>query len=172
MESRRNICPVPEEQQPIEQYQELKESWLFSWATLDWPQYVKKLTWVWVISWLVSGPVAAASFSPEKYPIRFFLGGGAGASLILMLVWLRLYSGWFYVRSRLLNTTVFYEETGWYDGQTWAKTPEALTKDRLIVNYEIQPILQRLRRTFYAALFLITIGVITWSILEILKTEN
>jgi len=165
MRERASVCPVPEEQQPVNEYQELKESWLFSWVTLDLPQYLKKLTWVWVISWLISGPVAAASFPPEKKPLLFFLAGGGGALMLLILVWLRLYLGWVYVRSRLLNTQVFYEETGWYDGQIWAKTPEALTKDRLIVDYQLKPILQRLRRTFYGFLILIIWGLLLWAIL-------
>lgn len=165
MRERVSVCPVPEEQQPVNEYQELKESWLFSWVTLDLPQYLKKLTWVWVISWIISGPVASASFPPEKYPVHFFLTGGAGALLLVILVWLRLYLGWVYVRSRLLDTEVFYEETGWYDGQIWAKTPEILTKDRLIVDYEVKPILQRLRRTFYGFCILITLGFILGSIL-------
>jgi hypothetical protein len=165
MRERASVCPVPEEQQPVNEYQKLKESWLFSWVTLDLPQYLKKLTWVLVISWIISGPVAAASFPPETNPIRFFLAGGGGALMLLILVWLRLYLGWIYVRSRLLNNQVFYEETGWYDGQIWAKTPEALTKDRLIVDYQLKPILLRLRRTFSVFLILIILGLLLWIIL-------
>ena len=115
--------PVPPEQQPVNEYEELKNSWLFCWVTLERFDYLRKLVWVWVWSWLVSGPVAAASFPPEKSLVQFLLSGSAGASLILILVLLRLYLGWNYVRARLANKTVFYEESGWYDGQTWLKTP-------------------------------------------------
>lgn len=154
--------PVPPEQQPVNEYEELKNSWLFCWVTLEIPQYIKKLVWVWLWSWLVSGPVAAASFFPEKYPIEFLLSGSAGASFILTLVLLRIYLGWNYVRSRLASTTVFYEESGWYDGQTWLKTSEEITKDKLIVNYQVQPLLKRLHKTFYSLLLMICIGVIIW----------
>lgn len=154
--------PVPPEQQPANEYEELKNSWLFSWVILERPQYVRKLVWVWVWSWLISGPVAAASFPPEKYLVQFLLSGSAGASLILILLLLRLYLGWNYVRSRLIKTTVFYEESGWYDGQTWLKTPEEITKDRLIVNYQVQPLIQRLHKTFYSFLFLVMIGSTIW----------
>jgi hypothetical protein len=37
-----SICPVPQEQRPINEYQELKESWFFSWVTLNWPGYLGK----------------------------------------------------------------------------------------------------------------------------------
>lgn len=160
-----SLSPVPPEQQPANEYQELKDSWLFCWVTLERPKYLAKLAWVWLWSWVVSGPVAAASFSPEKYPVQFVLGGAAGASLIVILVLLRLYLGWNYVRSRLASTTVFYEESGWYDGQTWLKTAEEITKDSLIVNYEVKPLLQRLRKTFYAFLLLIVSGGIIWCLL-------
>ncbi|HEY9600086.1 MAG TPA: CGLD27 family protein [Allocoleopsis sp.] len=162
MESSVSICPVPLEQQPINEYQELKESWLFRWGTLDLRDYIIKLAWVWGWSWLVAGPVAAASFSPNKHLVQFLLCGGAGASVFLTLMLLRLYLGWSYVRDRLLRETIFYEESGWYDGQTWTKPPEILTRDRLIVSYQVQPILLRLKRTFgILALFFVG-GSLIW----------
>jgi hypothetical protein len=157
-----SLSPVPPEQQPANEYQELKDSWLFRWVTLERPEYLAKLAWVWLWSWPISGPVAAASFPPEKYPVQFLLGGAAGASLILTIVLLRLYLGWNYVRSRLASSTVFYEESGWYDGQTWPKTPEEIAKDRLIVHYQVQPLLQRLRKTFAYFILLILLGRIIW----------
>ncbi len=157
-----SVCPVPSEQQPINEYQELKESWFYRWATLEVGSYVTKLAWVWGWSWLVAGPVAAASFSPNKHLVQFLLCGGAGASVFLTLMLLRLYLGWSYVRDRLLRETIFYEESGWYDGQTWTKPPEILTRDRLIVSYQVQPILLRLKRTFgILALFFVG-GSLIW----------
>jgi len=35
---------------------------------------------------------------------------------------------------RLISPTIFYE-SGWYDGQTWTKPSEVLTRERLIVTY-------------------------------------
>jgi hypothetical protein len=165
MESSVSICPVPTEQQPINEYQELKESWFFRWVTLDLPDYIMKLAWVWGWSWLVAGPLAAGSFAPKKHLVQFLLCGGAGAGVFLALTLLRLYLGWSYVRDRLLRETIFYEESGWYDGQTWTKPPEILTRDRLIVSYQVQPILQRLKRTFGILVVFVFGGSLIWNFL-------
>jgi hypothetical protein len=165
MESSVSICPVPAEQQPINEYQELKESWFFSWVTLDLRGYIIKLAWVWGWSWLVAGPVAAASFVPKKYLVQFILCGTAGAGVFVALTLLRLYLGWSYVRNRLLSERIFYEESGWYDGQTWTKPPEILTRDRLIVSYQVQPIVQRLKRTFGFIVLFFFGGSLIWNFL-------
>lgn len=165
MKSSVSHCPVPFEQQPLNEYQELKESWFFSWATIALPQYVRTLLWIWFWSWTIAGPIAAASFPPAKHPAQFALTGTAGASLFLSLVLVRLYLGWTYIQSRLFNATVFYEESGWYDGQLWAKPPEMLAQDRLVVTYQIQPILKRLTRTFAALAIGLLVGCLVWKLL-------
>jgi hypothetical protein len=48
-----------------------------------------------------------------------------------------MYLGWAYVGNRLLSATVEYEETGWYDGQVWVKTPEVLARDRLLGSFSV-----------------------------------
>jgi hypothetical protein len=155
-------CPVPIDQQPLNEYEELKTSWLFRDCTLNWQEYITTMTWIWGLSWLVAGPVAAASFPPNKYLAHFILCGAAGASVGVVLSLTRLYLGWLYVRDRLYSTTVFYEESGWYDGQTWIKPQEVLSRDRLIVTYDIKPILQRLQFTFAGLAGLLVIGTIVW----------
>lgn len=160
-----SVCPVPEEQQPLNEYQELKEAWFFQWPTYPLRQYIAKIAWVWGWAWLVTGPVAAASFAPKKYLGQFLLSGAAGATFILALALLRLYLGWSYVRSRLKSATVHYEESGWYDGQAWTKTPEILTRDRLVVAHQIEPILLRLKQTFAVLAAFCAIGGAIWSCL-------
>lgn len=157
-----SVCPVPLEQQPLNEYRDLQESWFFRWATLEPIPYVKTIVWVWMWSWAIAGPVAANSFAPAKHPAQFLLLGAAGATLFVILALVRLYLGWFYIHSRLLNATVFYEESGWYDGQAWSKPPEVLTQDRLITTYQVQPILKRLHKTFGVLALLILSGIALW----------
>ena len=157
-----SICPVPKEQQPINEYEQLKESWFFGWTTKSWLIYLRKLAWVWGISWFVTGPVSAASFPPGTSPVQFFLCGAGGAMLFVALVLLQLYLGWKYVSDRLESPAISYEESGWYDGQTWTKPSEILSRDRLIVSYEIKPILRRLQKSFGAIALWVLLTAIIW----------
>ncbi|MEM8777284.1 MAG: CGLD27 family protein [Cyanobacteria bacterium P01_G01_bin.49] len=146
-ESSIQVCPVPVEQQPVNEYEELKESWFFRWATFEKGRFWRKIAVIWLIGWIITSPIAAASFPLKKFFLLFIIANNLGAGLILGLILLQLFLGWRYVSDRLKKETVFYEESGWYDGQTWPKPPEMLTRDRLIVSYQITPILQRLTRT-------------------------
>lgn len=141
------FCPVPEDQQPLKEYEQMREAWLFNWPVQPRWVYARKLAWVWAWSWLIAGPTAAASFAPERWPIRFTLVASGGALFFVLLLVVRLYLGWRYVGDRLQKPEVVYEESGWYDGQKWPKPPEVLMRDRLVVSYQVQPILQRLQKT-------------------------
>jgi Conserved in the green lineage and diatoms 27 len=160
-----SVCPVPTEQQPLNEYEELKQAGFFKTCTLNLQQYASKLAWIWGISWLIAGPVAAASFAPHKYPLQFILSGSAGASVGVLLVLVRMYLGWSYIKSRLTTATIFYEESGWYDGQTWTKPEEVLSRDLLIATYQIQPILRRLQQSFLSLVLLLMAGTVVWNFL-------
>jgi hypothetical protein len=163
IESSVPVCPVPAEQQPVNEYEELKSSGFFRSCTLAWREYTTKLVWIWGISWLLAGPVAAASFTPNKYTAQFILCGAAAALIGVILAVVRLYLAWSYINNRLISPTIFYEESGWYDGQTWTKPKEILMRDRLIVTYQVQPILQRLQRTFGLIVLLLLAGSCVWN---------
>ncbi len=85
--------------------------------------------------------------------------------VIPLLALLRLYLGWVYVCDRLSNATIFYEESGWYDGQEWTKPEEVLQRDNLIVNYQLKSVLQRLKMTFGIILALFILGGVVWMFL-------
>ncbi|MGB0561547.1 MAG: CGLD27 family protein [Spirulinaceae cyanobacterium] len=142
-----SVCPVPPEQQPLQEYEDLQAAWLFNWAVQPLGVYCRKLAWIALWSGLLLAPLAAASFPWDKAPVQFGLTTLAAAIGMVLLLVLRLYSGWGYIRDRLDRTTVTYEESGWYDGQTWTKPPEVLARDRLVMTYQVQPALTRLQRT-------------------------
>jgi len=165
MSTSSSFCPVPKEQQPINEYQELQNSWFFGWAKLAPVKYVIKLIWVGFWSLLVTAPLAEASFPAAKYPIQFSIWAIGGSLVFIALAAIRLYLGWIYIKNRLDREAIFYEESGWYDGQTWQKTPEILARDRLLASYEVQPILNRIQLTLVTLLGLVGFGtVLLWVI--------
>lgn len=166
MKSSAPVCPVPAEQQPLNEYQELQDSWFFRWATLQGAGYWKPIVILWGVGLIVSAPVAVVSFPMAKHPIQFALSAAAGAVIMPTLALVRLYLGWMYVRDRLSQAEIFYEESGWYDGQVWTKPEEVLQRDRLIVSYEIQSLLKRLTQTFGALALLLLSSGILWMVLS------
>ncbi|XP_020580235.1 uncharacterized protein LOC110024549 isoform X2 [Phalaenopsis equestris] len=130
---------VPFEQRPVNEYSSLKSSILYSWGELKPGSFFLRLGGLFLVTFTVlAAPIAAASFSPTKDPLRFALAAGTGTLLLVSLVVLRIYLGWSYVGDRLLSAVIPYEETGWYDGQMWVKPPEVkpvikLLKQTLVV---------------------------------------
>ncbi|XP_078432102.1 YCF36, putative (DUF1230) isoform X2 [Wolffia australiana] len=135
-------CPVPLEQQPVNEYQALSTSFPFSWAAGDLRTYCSRLGCTGAAFALLVGlPVSAFGRGfigdPETYALRCTLGAVSTGLLAVILAVLRMYLGWAYVGNRLLSATVEYEETGWYDGQIWVKTPEVLARDRLLGSFSV-----------------------------------
>eukprot|EP00879_Flechtneria_rotunda_P002131 GHRR01002313.1.p1 GENE.GHRR01002313.1~~GHRR01002313.1.p1 ORF type:complete len:295 (+),score=100.52 GHRR01002313.1:279-1163(+) len=141
-------CPVPKEQQPIHELKQLQGMFLFDWATMPLPAFAQKLASVWFGFFLfLAMPVSAVTFDLHKELLQCLTAASAGSSFIVtVLVW-RLYLGWQHVGDRLISATIEYEETGWYDGQVWVKTPQVLMRDRLMSNHTVKPALARLKRT-------------------------
>ena len=106
---------------------------LYSWGALELPDYLKRLAGVFVFFVaLVGGPIAYQTFAPSDQPFEWALSAAVGSLVVVTVVVVRIFLGWSYVSDRLLSATYAYEETGWYDGQTFVKPPEVLTRDRLL----------------------------------------
>ena len=138
-------CPVPKYQRPLTEYNDLKNSFTFSWTKEKSYPFNKTLLAFFIILVFFTSIVVTNSHEPEKNEITSFLQITSSALGIFNLWILRLYLAWKYIYDRLMNATVSYEESGWYDGQTWVKTNEVLIQDRLVGTYEVLPIMNRLR---------------------------
>jgi hypothetical protein len=57
------------------------------------------------------------------------------------------FARWKQVEIRLSKSRLFYEEASWYDGQIWENL-FYFKNDKLLSTQKIQPILQRILRTF------------------------
>ncbi|CAJ1972867.1 unnamed protein product [Sphenostylis stenocarpa] len=142
-------CPVPLEQQPINEYHSLSTSFPFSWATGDAVEYASRLFVTGASFTLLVGlPVAwFGSAGAQAEPFKRVLCAASSGVFAVTVAVVRMYLGWAYVGNRLLSATVEYEETGWYDGQIWVKTAEVLARDRLLGSFSVKPVLSRLKIT-------------------------
>ena len=75
-------CPVPPEQRPLEEFQELTDSWFFAWPVGDQPYLSRSLT----ISWMLMLPlcilIASGSWTLRADPPRLVVAGAvAGVDL-------------------------------------------------------------------------------------------
>jgi len=66
------------------------------------------------------------------------------------------------VRRRLVQPRIPYEESGWYDGAMYVKSEEELAQHRLIVRYQVEPVLQRLRRSLWGVVGLSALTALLW----------
>jgi hypothetical protein len=155
-------CPVPTDQQPINEYSNLKESVFFLWTTKDLPSYLKATVSLMLFSYLLVLALVLGS-TPKNETVQTLTIVNyinIFGNLILNLYFIRLYLGWSYIYDRLIKASVSYEESGWYDGQIWVKTPPILIQDKLIAEYQIHPILQRLKLTVIILSLMILVGVL------------
>lgn len=144
-------CPVPFDQQPLNEYLSLKKNCLFSWSLSKMKIFIYGFLLIFGVLFLVMGSFLF-TFVYNYSTFKMLFLNLLISSLILLCVFIRLYLGWSYIVKRLLSATIFYEESGWYDGQVWVKTPDYLTQDRLVGFYQIMPSLTRIK---YACLMLI-----------------
>ena len=158
-----NACPVPEEQQPLNEFKSLQSSWFFGWALAPFGSFVWPMGVIWGLGWFIAAPVTAASFPPSKSLGHFILMAGGSATIPLWIVLTQLYFSWRYIRDRLQQETIPYEESGWFDGQRWRKPEDILVRDRLIVTYQLQPFLQRLELFFLGLAFLLGLAILLWN---------
>jgi len=158
----RDLCPVPTDQIPIEEYECMSESWFYSWGARGLVGYLMPVVVLWLVSWLVVGPMAAVSFEPSKLLPQFMISGMLGALLLPTLALVQLYIGWRHVCDRLSQRSVFYEESGWYDGQVWEKPDDVMNRDRLIADYQVKPLMLRMQKTFAVILGIVSFSLVTW----------
>ena len=151
-------CPVPPEQRPLEEFRQLCQSWFFSWPTQQPSSLSRWLISSWVLMLPVCTLVASGSWTLKQDPPRLVAAGAVAALVLPLLLLVRQWLGWTYVMQRLLRETVDYEESGWYDGQTWEKPLSWRERDLLVARHEVRPILGRLGRAMATAAGLMLVG--------------
>jgi hypothetical protein len=139
---------VPEEQRPANEYLDLISAPLFGWANR--PSGSKGLatrlvTLYAALFGLICWPISGATFTEEGYVAHKLLSSNIGALGFVLVLLLRLYSGWGYVGSRLQSKEIEYEETGWYDGDFEMKSEAEIARDLFLYRQDVQPVTERVK---------------------------
>ena len=149
--TRTSGAPCLRIERPASQLAELQDSLLLGWGGKELGGYVARLGALGSFFYFVLAyPIASYSYDPSTQPFETVVCALSGSFVAVAVFALLIYNNWSYVRDRLLSATVAYEETGWYDGQTYVKDPEMLARDRLLGTYVVRPIVERLRKTLLA----------------------
>lgn len=158
-------CPVPLDQRPINEYNTLKSSIFFFWTTKATSFYIKDLLLFSLPVYLLTNLLVKASTSNSELPLDEFLYTLVFSNILIGLVFVRLYLGWIYIYERLIKASVSYEESGWYDGQTWIKSPENLIQDKLIATYQLLPVINRLKTSLliFSSACTLTLSYLNWN---------
>ena len=151
-------CPVPPEQRPLREYEQLLESWFFVWPAHNFRELVRPLATSWLLLTPLTVLVASGSWGMRHHPAQLVLAGLVAAVALPMLLLVRQWLGWTYVHRRLLSERVEYEESGWYDGQVWEKPLAWRQQDLLVAQHQVQPVLRRLQQAAMLAVILALVG--------------
>nr|YP_009294210.1 hypothetical protein Palma_018 [Palmaria palmata]AOM67650.1 hypothetical protein Palma_018 [Palmaria palmata] len=149
MSPKPDFCPVPFDQQPINEYEALKKSPLFNWSTTTNNQFFGQLLLLFTLFYCIGISINWSIIVTHKLSALLLINSLIFSVLIIEIIMVRLYLGWSYVFKRLASATIFYEESGWYDGQLWIKSATLLTQDRLIGIYQVKPVLLRVKNIFF-----------------------
>eukprot|EP00568_Trieres_chinensis_P005696 CAMPEP_0183291208 /NCGR_PEP_ID=MMETSP0160_2-20130417/702_1 /TAXON_ID=2839 ORGANISM="Odontella Sinensis, Strain Grunow 1884" /NCGR_SAMPLE_ID=MMETSP0160_2 /ASSEMBLY_ACC=CAM_ASM_000250 /LENGTH=282 /DNA_ID=CAMNT_0025451979 /DNA_START=37 /DNA_END=885 /DNA_ORIENTATION=+ len=139
---------VPEEQRPANEYLDLIRQPLFGWAdeTRGTKGLAIRLGAVYAaFGVLICYPIAGATYTQSGYELNKLAAANFGAVSVVLVLLIRLYSGWGYVGSRLKSKVIEYEESGWYDGDIEFKTEAEKARDLFLYRQDVRPVEDRLK---------------------------
>ena len=152
------FCPVPKEQRPQEEFLLLRNSLFFSWPIKSNKHLYMSLILTWLFILAICIFIEQGSYVLRTEPIKLLFLSTEASLAITELLLIRQWLGWSYINKRLTSEKIEYEESGWYDGNTWTKPLPWKHQDLLIAQYEVRPIIRLIIRTFSLTL-LIMLGV-------------
>jgi len=161
------ICPVPQNQRPINEFNSIRNSWIISWPFLERNIFYRKLMFSWLFITPVSLTISYGSDYLKNNIFELIFLSFTASLAFPILILIRQWLSWVYIYKRLNSEKIEYEESGWYDGQTWEKPISWRAKDLLIAQHQIKPILNHLK-----VIILLLISIIISSLLFIVPVMN
>ena len=134
------LCPIPDDQKPINQYFSLKENILFNILGINKTNYFYKILINYILFFILITPFTFL-FKLNK---EIFLFNSLFSINILLIFFIINFVLWLQLLNQFRNARLFYEEASWYDGQFWEKPIELIKNDKLIIQQKIKPIIKRI----------------------------
>lgn len=145
------LCPIPEDQKPINQYISLKENGFFNWETFSQKEYDSKFKKFFLRIFFIVGILENEVFFSNFF-LWFFLSFKFTLFFFSFLFFIKLIR-WQDISKIFSNVRIFYEEGSWYDGEIWEKPMSLIKNDKLFSTQRIKPVEKKVRIHFFQLLF-------------------
>jgi hypothetical protein len=181
------LCPIPENQKPINEYLSLKEEFFtqfllrkekdfFSiYSNLKYKIFPFFVFFLFCNFWFFNYQNFLVDFFLFKL-LKLFIQSILFTNFLLLIFVCISYIRWSQLEIRLNEARLFYEEGSWYDGQRWEKPFLLIKNDRLLTTQKIQPLLQKyfffFRGLFYFQLVLLFSFFITDQLMTSLLSNS
>ena len=133
------LCPIPEDQKPINQYINLKEDNITNLINLE----QKNFLFLFLSFFFFISLIRFENFNLINNKFFFYLVNSEISLLFLFLIYFSIYFRLKDLETKFNKSTLFYEEASWYDGQIWNKPLSILKNDRLLKIKEINPLVNK-----------------------------
>jgi len=144
------LCPVPDDQKPINEYLNLKENKFLNWGNLDTNKNKKFLGTIFLTFFSFFSINQFQTFSFATFFEILF-----NTLIIIQFFLFVILIRWITINQKFQNSRLIYEEASWYDGQIWEKPFFLIKNDKLISTQKIEPILEEIIKSFFISLFLL-----------------
>ena len=142
------LCPIPDDQKPINEYINLKENDFTNLMLLSKKNYFSKIFINFLIGFVLATPL---TFLFNVNSQLFLYNSFYSTSFLILNFFINL-SRWSQLLKRFRSSRLFYEEGSWYDGQYWEKPLELIKNDKLLTSQKIKPILKIIIKTLIVLL--------------------
>ncbi len=149
------ICPVPLNQRPLNEFQSIRDSWIISWPFLEKNIFYRKLIFSWLFITPLSLTISYGSDYLKNNIFELTIVSFTASLFFPILLLIRQWLSWIYIYKRLNSENIEYEESGWYDGQIWEKPIDWRTKELLIAQHQVKPILDLIEKTIILIIFIL-----------------
>ncbi len=149
------ICPVPLNQRPLNEFESIRNSWIISWPFLEKKIFYRKLIFSWLFITPLSLTISYGSDYLKNNIFELTIVSFTASLFFPILLLIRQWLSWIYIYKRLNSENIEYEESGWYDGQIWEKPIDWRTKELLIAQHQVKPILDLIEKTIILIIFIL-----------------